>query len=643
MCGIAGIIATDAARDVGPLLERLTAELAHRGPDGTGVRFLHGRWAAFGHRRLSIVDLAGGAQPMGNEDGRVWVVVNGELYNHRELRRELEAAGHQFRTQADTEVLVHGWEEWGPAVLERLNGIYAFALFDGRRDPGVVWLGRDPVGVKPLYVGRTGAGGTGGAWWFASELAAARRSGLVAETVRPEAVDEFLVYRFIPAPGTFFRDTWKLPPGHLCRLDLGALPQTPTFEPFRTGFAPATLPRTGGEWEEALRDGLRAAVRRQLMADVPVGSLLSGGVDSTVVTRLMRDELPAASPPQAFAVGFRSAAVNELAAARRAADALQVPLVELDVSEQEYLASWPQQIAELGEPIANSGVLLVRLLARRVRQTHKVVLSGQGADEPLGGYARHAAERFAGAAWLLRPVLSRLPERLLASDRVARLQRVGTARDEGRRFTETLAVFGPAEAVALTGHALEPDALAEPVRRWLPPGDGGGRRSEADSLNRLLQVDARLSLADDLLIVADHASMASGVELRVPFLDLEFLGLAERMPGSFKVSRLGERKWLYRRAVEPWLPAAVRSSLTGWTARTGAKAGFTLPLDAWFDRWVAAEARTYLCGSAARLPDVLRGDAVRTLLDGVERHGLPRTRQLLSLYVLETWLRGEAR
>ncbi|HXM39261.1 MAG TPA: asparagine synthase (glutamine-hydrolyzing) [Gemmatimonadales bacterium] len=635
MCGIAGIIATDAARDVGPPLERLTAELAHRGPDGTGVRFLRGRWAAFGHRRLSIVDLAGGAQPMGNEDGSVWVVVNGELYNHRELRHELEAAGHRFSTQCDTEVLVHGWEEWGPAVLERLNGMYAFALFDGRRDPGVVWLGRDPVGVKPLYVGKGGAGDT---WWFASELAAARRSGLVKETVRPEAVDEFLVYRFIPAPGTFFRDTWKLPPGHVCRLDLAALPQTPMFEPFRTRFAPAHLPRTGAEWEEALRDGLRSAVRRQLMADVPVGSLLSGGVDSTVVTRLMRDELPAAEPPQGFAIGLRNAAVDELAIARRAADALHVPLVELDVSEQEYLASWPQQIAELGEPIANSGVLLVRLLARRVRQTHKVVLSGQGADEPLGGYARHAAERFAGAAWLLRPLLSHLPERLLASDRVARLQRVGTARDEGRRFAETLAVFGPAEAVALTGHALEPDALAEPVRRWLPPSDAKGRGT--DSLNRLLQVDARLSLADDLLIVADHASMASGVELRVPFLDLEFLALAERMPSSFKVSRLGERKWLYRKAVEPWLPPAVRPSLTGWTARTGAKAGFTLPLDAWFNRWLAAEARTYLCGSAARLPDVLRGDAVRTLLDGVERHGLPRTRQLLSLYVLETWLRG---
>ncbi len=635
MCCITGVIATDSRSDVGPTTERLMAELAHRGPDGAGLRFLRGHWAAFGHRRLSIVDLECGAQPMSNEDERVWVVYNGELYNHLDVRRELVSLGHTFRTRADTEVLVHGWEEWGAGVLERLNGIYAFALFDGRRDPGDVWLARDPVGVKPLYVGRSG-----GNWWFASELAAARRAGLVGDAVRPAAVDEFLVYRFIPSPGTFFQTAWKVPPGHHCRLDLGALPAEPHFQPFATRFAlpPASVPSSRDEWAEALRGGLRAAVRRQLMSDVPVGSLLSGGVDSTIVTRLMRDDLPA--PPQTFAIGFPEAAVDELAAARVAATALGVPLAELAVSEREYLASWPDQITALGEPIANSGVLLVGLLSRLVARTHKVVLSGQGADEPLGGYPRHAAERFASAARMLRPLLRLLPQRLLSSDRLARLGRVGAAPpgDEGRRFTETLAVFGPSEAVALTGHRVDPDALVEPVRRWLPPPPANG----ADTVNRLLQVDARLSLADDLLIVADHTSMASGVELRVPFLDLEFLALVERMPSAYKVSRLGERKWLYRQAVEQWLPPGVRPGLVGWKARTGAKAGFTTPMDAWFERWLTVEADAYLCGSAARLPDVLRRDAVRDLLTGVRERRLPRTRQLLSLYVLETWLRGKA-
>jgi asparagine synthase (glutamine-hydrolysing) len=564
---------------------------------------------------------------MANEDGRVWIVLNGELYNHLDLRRQLEALGHAFKTRADTEVLVHGWEEWGSKVLERLNGIYAFALFDGRRGLGEVWLARDPVGVKPLYLGRSF-----GRWWFASELSAARGSGLMSDAARSGAVDEFLVYRFIPSPGTFFHEAWKLPPGHVCRLDLNELPATPHFEAFQTRFAPSSVPRTPGEWEEAVRSGLRGAVRRQLMADVPVGTLLSGGVDSTAVTACMRESL--SEPPQAFAIGFRDAALNELDAARRAATALRVPLAELRVSQDAYLSSWPDHVAAIGEPIANSGVLLVGLLSSLVRRTHKVVLSGQGADELLGGYPRHAAERLARVGRALRPILRWLPEQLMSSDRLARIRRVSGAIDEGRRFAEVLAVFGPAEAVALTGHATDPDALAEPIRRWLPATNG------PDSLNRLLQVDARLSLADDLLIVADHMSMAASVELRVPFLDLELLALVESMPSRFKVSRLGERKWLYRRAVQPLVPPEVRQSLTGWKARVGEKAGFATPMDAWFREWVERHAEQYLLGSKARLLDYLRRDAVKALLESVRRRGLARARQLLSLYVLETWLRG---
>src|SRR5438105_370717 len=236
MCGIAGVITGERGRDVRPLLERLTAALAHRGPDGMGFHFAREHSVGLGHRRLSIVDVAGGGQPMANEDERLWVVMNGELYNHLELRRELEAIGHRFRTAADTELLVHGWEEWGPELLERVNGIYAFGLLDLRGNQPVLWLGRDPVGVKPLYVGLTD-----GAWWFASELDAARSCGLLTDNFRPEAFDEYLVYRFVPSPGTFFPNAWKIPPGHLCRLDLENLPRSPTFAPFTTSFTPAVL------------------------------------------------------------------------------------------------------------------------------------------------------------------------------------------------------------------------------------------------------------------------------------------------------------------------------------------------------------------------------------------------------------------
>jgi asparagine synthase (glutamine-hydrolysing) len=627
MCGIAGVIGT-AGRDVGPLLERLTVALAHRGPDGSGFHFARGRSVGLGHRRLSIVDVAGGAQPMANEEQSLWVVLNGELYNHLDIRKELERKGHQFRTRADTEVLVHGWDEWGPALLERLNGIYAFGVLDLGGNNPALWLGRDPVGVKPLYVGVTR-----GEWWFASELTAARSCDLLDGALRKEAFDEYLVYRFVPSPGTFYRNAWKLPPGHVCRLALDDLPVQPTFTPFETGFRPATLPRSRGEWEEALRAGLTAAVRRQLMSDVPVGSLLSGGVDSTVITRLMCDGLD--DPPAAFAVGFADhESIDELAVARRAAQVLGVPLTEVAVTEADYLAAWPQHSGGFGEPIANSSALLLGLLCRAVKGQRKVVLTGQGADEPLGGYPRHAAARFYPLARVLQPLLRALPENWLSSDRVARLRRIAATSEEAGRFVETLAVFSPAEAVALTGHGSQLATLADPVRKWLPAPNGG------DAVNRLLLVDARLSLADDLLIVADHTSMASGVELRVPFLDLEFLTLIEHMPGRYKISSLGERKWLYRDAVEQLLPPELRPALTGWRGRMGRKLGFSTPLDTWFRRWRVEDAQQFLLGRDARSPDYLSGGAVRKLLDDTGRNELPRERQLMSLYVLESWLRA---
>ena len=624
MCGISGIVGPGG--DVGPALERLTQALNHRGPDGSGFHFFNGRSGGLGHRRLSIVDLATGAQPMSNEDGSVWISYNGEIYNHGDVRRELESLGHRFRTAADTEVVVHGWEEWGPAIFERLNGIYALALYDGRAGRHRVILARDPVGVKPLYLGRGAAG-----WWFASELGAARSSGLLDSTPRPQALGEYLVYRFIPSPGTFYRNAWKVPPGHWCEVPTGASSAEPVFQRFHTSFGPGSLPGTVEEWEESVRTELAHAVRRQLMSDVPVGSLLSGGVDSTVITRLMMDDL--AAPPSAFAVGVRGeGAVNELEPARRAANALDVPLTEVEVSDEEFLAAWPGQVAGLGEPVANSGVLLVGLLCRTVGKTHKVVLSGQGADEPLGGYPRHAAERWYPFTRRIGPLLDLVPERFAASDRVSRIRRMSREADQSRRFAEILAVFSPAEVDKFTGRTVDRDEIAAPVRYWLDNRNG-------DSLNSLLRVDARLSLADDLLLVADHMAMASSVELRVPFLDLKLLALFEAMPSRFKISPLGERKWLYRRAVKSILPPALREPLTGVKERTGPKLGFTAPMDRWLTRWLHTEADGYLLGSQSRLASHLRPDAVRGVLTE-SAAGKPRTRQLLSLYVLETWLRG---
>ena len=627
MCGIAGVLAGDPGADATVTLGPLLAALAHRGPDGEGTCLARGRSIALGHRRLSILDLETGDQPMGNEDGRVRITYNGEIYNHMELRRELEARGHAFRTRSDTEVLVHGWEEWAEGLLPRLNGIYAFALLDERGDTPALVLARDPLGVKPLYLGRSGSD-----WWFASELAAARGAGLTGP-LRRDAFAEFLVYRFVPSPGTFHENAWKVPPGHSCRLVPGAS-APPAFQAFQPAFLPATLPSGAHAWEAAIRDGLAQAVRRQLMSDVPVGTLLSGGVDSTVVTALMRDGL--ADPPQAFAIGFADdPGGGELAVARRAAGALGVPLEAVTVREDEYRDAWLAAAGRAGEPIANSGAMMLGLLCRVAGRTHKVVLSGQGADEPLGGYPRHAGERWYPLARRMRLLLNHLPDRLAAADRVERMRRLAGTPDESRRFAGLLAVFAPVEAARLVRGQVDPDRLVDPVRRWLPSAP------EGDSLNRLLYVDARLSLADDLLTVADHVAMAGSVELRVPFLDLELLALLERMPGRYKVSAFGERKWLYRRAVRPLLPPAVREALTGWRGRTGRKLGFTTPLDNWFGAGHAADTRTRLTGPGARLPEFLDPDMLRKEIAAAEE-GRPRARQLMALSVLESWLRGVA-
>jgi asparagine synthase (glutamine-hydrolysing) len=410
-------------------------------------------------------------------------------------------------------------------------------------------------------------------------------------------------------------------------------PTEPVFRRFERPVRNMSTGMTRQDWSQALREGIRHAVERQLMADVPVGALLSGGVDSAIVAGCMRDGL--GSAPDCFAIGFASEpGGGELLAARRAATALRVPLHETAVADEDYLAAWPQLLADSGEPIANSGLLLVGMLCASVRRTHKVVLSGQGADEPLGGYPRHTVGRWNGSIRMLGPVLGLLPERIAASDRLRRLRLIAGAGDEVTRIAETLSVFGLDEASRLSRTRLDRELLTHPVALALGTVVPG-----ADPLNRLLQVDARLSLADDLLLVADHMSMAHSVELRVPFLDLDLLAVAEQMPGRYKVSFLGERKWLYRQAVRPMLPPGLRSLLLGARARLGRKLGFATPMDRWFTHWVQADATATLLGPESRLPAVVRAEPVRALLNEAVA-GRPRSRQLLSLFALEHWLAG---
>jgi asparagine synthase (glutamine-hydrolysing) len=623
---------------IGQAVETMTEALEHRGPDGVGFwRLADGRAGlcsddalhspadiVFGHRRLSIVDLVAGDQPMLNDDGTVCVVYNGEIYNHPELRRDLERRGHRYRTDCDTETLLHGWEEWDEDLFGRLNGIFALAIADLRR--GEVVIARDPIGAKPLYVG-VARGNT----WFASELAAAARAALLSDQLDPDALKLYLTFRFTPSPDTMYADAWKLPPGNYARLRCSDAGRRPEFVAYSSRIRSSMDPRRRSEWGEALMSELEAAVSRQLMADVPVASLLSGGVDSSLLTQIMVANLPYA--PETFAIGMRSDGdANETVAAEQAARELHVPQTTTVVDDDAYVAAWPSVIGELGEPIANPNALMVRTICESVGRTHKVALCGQGADELLGGYPRHMAERLYRLGRLMPSLGRAVTRRAFGGESAQRLDRVLATPDRAARYVEIFSVLPGRQIDGLvrgaSGNASELARAA--VERWLP------EEGPWDPLNDLLRVDARLSLADDLLIVGDHCAMQSSVELRVPFLDLAMLELVERMPSKYKVSPLGERKWLYRKAAGRHLPDELARRLTPQHKRLERKRGFSTPIETWFDTQQGALAEHADWAQPLLDCPALSAEQVSEALGAVGAAGFSRRRSVF--FPLACWL-----
>ena len=370
---------------------------------------------------------------MSNEDGAVWVTFNGEIYNHQSLRSDLERRGLVFQTRSDTEVLVHGWEEWQEQLFGRLNGIFAIALFDSRRDELV--LARDPVGVKPLYVGRCGE-----TTWWVSELAAAVAAGVAQSEIALDSLKLYFTFRFVPSPASILEDVWKVPPSHFMRMPRASAGSSPEFRRYTCQVRSPVEPRGEREWQEALTDGLADAVRRQLMADVPVASLLSGGVDSTLISQLMRRMLPYV--PHTYGVGFPAdGPLNEAYAAERAAKELGTLHHSLLVDDAEFLSGWPGMFGYVGEPVANPGGLLVQLLCEQAGQEHKVVLTGQGADEPLAGYPRHVVERLYPWAHYAPRLVPLLARPVLGTETSERLGRSLAATDRIERYVDTFSVL----------------------------------------------------------------------------------------------------------------------------------------------------------------------------------------------------------
>src|SRR5438876_7396187 len=527
MCGICGVVAANGSADP-DRVAAMSATLVHRGPDSSG-EFCDGT-AALGARRLSIIDLDTGDQPIANEDGTLHVVQNGEIYNYRELRRELERAGHRFRTHGDTEVLLHLYEQHGDGFAERLRGMFAVAIWDVPRRRLV--LARDRFGIKPLYYREAG-----GELAFASELRALPRG-----EIDLDALEAFLAFNSIPAPLTIFREARKLPPGHLLVWEGG----TVAVERFaRPAPARANEERTEEEAElvEELRARLRDSVRAHLVSDVPVGVLLSGGVGSSLLAALAAEE--ASEPLRTFSIGFEERSFDELADARLVAERYGTRHRELVVRPDAALLL-PALADAFDEPFADSSALPTYLVSQLASEDVKVALSGEGGDELFGGYYTYAADllasHFGGLARLARPMVERLP----SSDARASFDY------RAKRFVRA-AHLPPLERHHGWKEIFSADARAElTVRRsdLDPVNLLRARFAEtegADLLAPLQDVDLGTYLVDDLLVKTDRASMAHSLEARVPFLDPVVTNFALALPSRHKVRGL-RKKVLLRKA-----------------------------------------------------------------------------------------------
>jgi asparagine synthase (glutamine-hydrolysing) len=596
VCGICGLAALDGgAVDTAPL-DAMSAALVHRGPDDAAS--VTDGPVALAARRLAIIDLEGGRQPVSSEDGRVHGALNGEILNHAGLRDDLRRRGHRFASRCDTEVLVHLYEERGEGMLEALRGMFALAIWDARERR--LLLARDRFGIKPLYWRAAG-----GVLAFGSELKALRVLPGFSGELDPDAVEAYFTFNSIPSPLTIFGDVRKLEPGTLLSWRPGRAPE------IRRWCRPAPVDardvrgETEGELAAELADRLRDSVRAHLVSDVPVGVWLSGGVDSGLLAALAAQE--SGERLRTFSIGFRERSFDELERARLVAGRLGADHHEA-ILDPDDATALPEIVAAFDEPYADSSALPTFAVSRLTRAHVKVALSGEGGDELFGGYHTYAADllapRLAGAARLARPLVERLPS---SSRRVSLDYRA-------RRFVRA-AQLPPLERHHGWKEILSPELRAQllaPLHDGRAPRDPVDRlraryaeTAGAEPLARLQDADLAPYLSDDLLTKTDRMSMAHSVEVRVPFLDPVVAELALALPTSAKVRGLAKKRLL----------RSVASTLLPRQIARGAKRGFSIPMAAWLRRELLPMARDVLAPDALRRGGVLEPAPVTRLLD----------------------------
>jgi asparagine synthase (glutamine-hydrolysing) len=568
MCGIYGEFDLSRSGRVSPGADEATDVLTHRGPDERGS--WRGPGVFLGMRRLSIIDLAGGRQPIWNEDGTCGIVFNGELYNYRQLRPELEARGHAFRTRTDTEVILHGYEEWGTDCLRRFNGMFAFAIWDARHER--LFVARDRIGEKPLYYHQTDD-----RLVFASETKAILADRSVRREVSPRGLANYLAFGHAVAPDTIYEGVKKLLPGHYLLAERGRVRTECYWDLGDESPLPADARLSPGEYAERVIGLLDDSVRLRMIADVPVGAFLSGGVDSSTVVALMKRH--ATGPVKSFSLGFTvGGAYNELPDARRVAEALGTEHYELLAEDVDLVETLQTLVYHFDEPFGDDASFPVYLLSRFAREHVKVVLTGDGGDELFGGYRRYAADQ---AAWYYRRLPRPVRQTLIPTvvDRLPRFRRLKRTvntlpiDDPARRYAAWLILFTP----AMQRELLRPDVLAAvgdydpawPYDRYYPGLNG---RTAHDHLNRLMYTDVKTWLPDAYMEKIDKPTMACGLEARVPFLDPRLVELAFQIPGRYKIRGLSTKR-LLKRAVRGLIPAEVLKR---------PKTGFAVPTDPWF-------------------------------------------------------------
>jgi len=596
----------------------MTRSLAHRGPDDEGYHVAGS--LGLGFRRLSIIDLEGGHQPMSDQEKTVWVVFNGEIYNFLELRRELESHGHVFRTRSDTEVIIHGFKQWGDQVLNRLNGMFGLAIWDERRKR--LLIARDAMGMKLVYYKIEGA-----SVYFGSEI----RSILAGTGEKPAidviALNLFLRYRYTPSPLTVYKGIKKLAPGTALIFENGTWRSERWYKYKPIPFAPD---KSDGEAKDELLELYKKAIKRHLISDVPLGLLLSGGVDSGLLLGLMQ---LSGDSWRTYTVGYGATYKDdELSDAAKIAELYSAKHTSVELSRSTFEATLAKIVSILEEPVASSSIVPMYLVCERARRDVKVVLMGQGPDELFGGYRRHLGVHY-GSYWRKLPKWARIPlmntiNALPRNDTLKRGVNSLGIDDRLKRYQSVLSILPGDTIDELFLDGLVPRDAGDTIQDcW---ADLESLMENTDELGGLQFLELRSSLPDELLMYADKLSMAHGLEVRVPYLDKEIVEYVERLSAHFKV-RHGSQKWLHRQVSQSYLPA--------WVLKRP-KRGFAVNVvDDWFRDATSSKMPEILLDKDSRIYRYLHQPAVQELLNQHSSGRQDNHKILFSIIIFEEWLR----